>query len=187
MAYHGKNKHGIATWFCECDCGGIKIVPSGSLVGGYTKSCGCYGKEHPSHLKHDGKGTRLYSIWKGMNERCNTTSSCSYSNYGGRGIKVCREWSEYTAFRDWSLSHKYNDSLTIDRIDNDGNYEPSNCRWATRKQQVRNSRRTAYATILGVKKLFAEWCEILGIDYKASWQKIRRSECKDRRALHENG
>ena len=174
IAYHGKNKHKIATWFCECDCGGISIVPSGSLVCGFTKSCGCYGKEHPSHLKHGGRGTRLYEIWKGMNERCKTPSSCSYANYGGRGIRVCAEWGDYAAFRDWSIANGYTDRLTIDRIDNDGNYEPSNCRWTTKKQQARNTSRTIYATIFGVKKPFIEWCEILGIDYKTAWQRVRR-------------
>jgi len=176
MAYHGKNKHGIATWFCECDCGGTTIAPSGSLVGGYTKSCGCYGKEFPSHLKHGGRGKRLYKIWKGMNERCNTKTSCNYVHYGNRGIRVCEEWRDYVAFRDWSLSNGYTDKLTIDRKNNDGNYDPSNCRWATTKEQSRNTTRTVYATILGVKKPFIDWCEILGLDYKTAYGIVKREE-----------
>ena len=170
----GRTKAGAVIWECLCDCGTKKEVVSGSLINGDTKSCGCYGKEHPSHLKHGGKGKRLYEIWKGMNERCNTATSCSYAHYGGRGIRVCEEWGDYPTFRDWSIANGYTDKLTIDRINNDGNYEPLNCRWSTMKQQARNTSRTVYATIFGVKKPFIEWCEILGIDYKTAWQRVRR-------------
>jgi len=175
-AYHGKNKHGIATWFCECECGGIKIAPSGSLVCGFTKSCGCIGKEHPSHTKHGDKGKRIYNIWKSMNERCNCETSCSYSHYGARGISICPEWKSYAAFREWSLANGYTKNLTIDRINNDGNYEPVNCRWTTTKEQARNTTRTVYATLLGVKKPFIEWCELLGLDYKKTYGLIRREK-----------
>ncbi len=103
-------------------------------------SCGCH---HPGNPKHNGKGTRLYSIWLGIKGRCLTGQSTGYHNYGGRGITVCPEWTEsYITFRDWSLSHGYQESLEIDRIDNNGNYEPSNCQWLTRKENTRKRRDT---------------------------------------------
>lgn len=174
--YHGKNIHGIATWLCECDCGEIAIVPQGSLTNGFTKSCGCYGKEFPSHTIHGGKGDRLYYIWKSMRERCNTTTSTSYSKYGNRGIIICSEWNDYSVFRDWSYENGYSKQLTIDRIDNDGNYCPENCRWATWKQQARNTRRTRYYVFDGIKKPFIEWCEELGCDYRRSIQRLNRGQ-----------
>jgi hypothetical protein len=170
----GRTKAGAVIWECMCDCGTTKCVASGSLINGYTKSCGCYSREHPSNYKHGGRGKRLYEIWKSMNERCNTKTSSSYVYYGARGIKICDEWKEFPAFREWSLSHGYTDKLTIDRINNDGNYEPINCRWATAKEQARNTSRTRYATIMGVTKPFIEWCELLGLDYKKTYGLVKR-------------
>jgi hypothetical protein len=97
--------------------------------------------------KHGGSGTRLYSIWSGMKSRCTCSSQVAYEYYGGRGITVCREWMDsFESFRDWALKHGYNDSLEIDRADANGNYEPSNCRWATRFQQMQNTRKRRNAT-----------------------------------------
>lgn len=174
IAYHGKNKHNIATWFCECDCGGIVIVPSGSLVGEYTKSCGCYAKDNPSHLIHGDKGKRLYNIWKSMNERCNTKTCSSYKDYGKRGISVCQEWKDYRKFKEWSLSNGYKKTLTIDRINNNGNYEPNNCRWTTRVQQARNKRNTVYVIYNGERITIADLAEKYNVPYKRVHQRLKR-------------
>jgi hypothetical protein len=174
MAYHGKNKHKIATWFCECECGGIIIIPSGSLVCGYTKSCGCIEKEKPSHTIHNGAGTRLHHIWKSMKQRCENPNCASYKSYGLTGITLCPQWKNFAIFQKWSIENGYNSSLTIDRINNKGNYEPDNCRWATFKQQSRNKSNTVYYEINGINKPLVEWAEILNKSYKRSIQRYKR-------------
>lgn len=149
-------------WLCKCDCGAFRIVSAYNLKTGKTQSCGCLHKEQVAHLnkKHGEFKTRLYRIWAGVVDRCENSKKPAYENYGGRGIVVCDEWRKsYEAFRDWALVTGYADNLTIERINNDGNYEPNNCRWATRKEQARNRRRTHL--ILG--KSLAQWAEETGI------------------------
>lgn len=161
-----KNSGKHTMWKCRCDCGNETIVRADDLKSGCSKSCGCYAREMATILNtsHGGTGTRLYNIWNLMKDRCLNPNNKRYECYGGRGITVCEEWMEFEPFRDWSMSNGYADNLTIDRKDNDGNYEPSNCRWATHKEQANNRSNNHYLTYNGETHTIAEWAEIKGIN-----------------------
>lgn len=162
--YHDKH----TKWLCVCDCGNLKEVRYEHLKNEMIVSCGCYHKEIVKNVntKHGKHNTPLYNIWLCMKGRCYYVDDKRYKNYGGRGIAVCSEWKDdFQAFYNWATSNGYKEGLTIDRIDNDGNYTPDNCRWATRKQQARNTRRTLNITINGETHCLKDWCKILGLNY----------------------
>lgn len=137
-------------WNCRCDCGNLFVASGRTLRSGGTQSCGCLQKEllakrNSVHgfCSRGSRRPRLYRIWCAMKTRCSNPHTKDWNNYGGRGITVCKEWAnDFSAFHDWAISHGYDDSLTIDRENNDLGYSPQNCRWVTRKVQNNNTRAT---------------------------------------------
>jgi len=134
-----QNQKGIL-WLCRCECGNLKYISGGNLRGGYIRSCGCLRKEVTARekFKHGEAGSRLYKIWANMKSRCYNPNDKKYRRYGKRKIKICDEWQEYIPFKKWATANGYNGNLSIDRIDNDGDYMPSNCQWMPR---IENSRK----------------------------------------------
>lgn len=166
----GSNARGSALWKCCCDCGNEIVAEARLLRSGNTKSCGCLKKDIQrkrmikKNTTHNERYTRLYRTWAHMIWRCENPNAGAYPLYGGRGISVCREWREsFEDFRDWARRSGYNDTLSIDRIDVDGNYEPSNCRWITLDEQQNNKRNNHYLTFNGKTKTIAEWSRETGI------------------------
>lgn len=170
----GHTNYKKVLWKCICDCGNYAYVDTHSLTNGRTKSCGCIQLEKVT--KHGNKNTRIWRIWQYMKGRCKYKYIDSYKHYGGRGIKVCEEWDKsFESFYKWSMEHGYTDKLSIDRIDVNGNYEPSNCRWATSKEQSRNKRTNVYITYNGETRVLKDWAEFLGIDKNTLWGRINIS------------
>lgn len=175
-----ESRNGQVYWHCKCDCGNEKDVRASHLIDGSTKSCGCLNNELCSTIartykpgfKHGAKKERLYRVWKGIHSRCNNPNMPKYARYGGRGIRVCGEWDEYLPFKKWALENGYADNLCIDRINNDGNYEPSNCRWVTSKQNSNNTSRVHLFTVNGETHTLSEWSDISGIPARTIWARI---------------
>ena len=162
---------GNARWECKCDCGNVRTVLGTCLRNGTSVSCGCYRKERAS--KHGLHDSRLYGIWSGMRQRCEDINASNYSRYGGRGIAVCEEWEkDFQAFYDWSVRNGYAENLTIERIDNEGNYCPENCRWTTTKEQANNKRNNHLISHKGETHTLTQWAEIKGINAGTLWSRI---------------
>lgn len=169
-------------WKCKCDCGATIKVNTANLNNGHTKSCGCLQKEKVT--THGKKNTKLYKVWASMKARCDNSSHKAYENYGGRGITVCDEWkNDFINFYNWAMENGYQDGLTIDRKDNNGNYEPLNCRWSTQKEQNNNTRRNQYIEFDGECHTIAEWAEIKKINRLTLWDRITRKGWSLERAL----
>lgn len=156
----------VTRWLCECDCGKFVEVNRNNLLHKKCQSCGCFALDGKLGNKyretHDMSRSRLYNIWQGMKQRCKGQGAGA-KYYYGKGIKYCIEWELFENFKTWALSNGYNDELTIDRIDCNGNYDPNNCRWTTVKEQNRNKTCTTYITLNGITKSMGEWSEILKI------------------------
>jgi hypothetical protein len=125
-------------------------------------------------MDENGKQMRLYQIWNGMKQRCSNKHHMGYHNYGGRGIMVCNEWGEYSNFQKWAINSGYENDLTIDRIDNEKDYAPSNCRWVPRSVQGMHTRRTRPIAFNGTAKTVAEWSRVTGIPYGTLSARLNR-------------
>lgn len=164
---------------CLCDCGNKTVVEGTNIKNGSVKSCGCLRNKIASenatkrNYKHGMADTRLQKIWSGMKIRCFDKNHVYYKRYGGRGISVCDEWMDFATFANWALNNGYSDLLTIDRIDNDGNYEPTNCRWVTQKKQNRNRLGNHNVSIGTETHCLSEWAEINNISYNTILSRLR--------------
>jgi len=162
------NKKKKPMWNCLCECGNKITARSDQLKCGDTKSCGCFRKEvyeqGNNRRSHGKTNHRLYRIYRGMRNRCKLENHVAYKHYGGRGIKVCDEWlCDFKKFYDWSINNGYSDNLSIDRIDSNGNYKPTNCQWVTQKVQARNTRQNVNIKIDGEVRCLTDWCDIYNI------------------------
>lgn len=153
-------------WMCKCDCGNVVEIRRQVLRRGDAVSCGCYHSEvsGSNFLTHGLSHTKLHHIWEGMKHRCYYESDVGYHKYGARGIEICDEWrTNFKTFYDWAMLNGYKDGLTIDRIDTNGNYEPSNCRWITGLEQANNRRNNHRIECRNETHTIAEWSRISGI------------------------
>lgn len=161
-------------WLCKCDCGNEKIVASNHIGTNHTKSCGCLNREIIT--KHGQSRNRIYRTYQAMKDRCTNENSQFYKEYGGRGISICDDWlgeNGFENFYDWAMRNGYSGTLTIDRIEVNGNYEPNNCRWATMKVQNNNLRSNRRITINGITHTVAEWSDIVGIKSATIFSRLR--------------
>lgn len=187
------NKRRNIQWLCQCSCGNKHIVITSYLINGKIKSCGCLQKEKLAKrvTKHHLRNTRLYGVWANIKQRCYNPKNSHYKSYGGRGIKMCDEWkNDFLSFYKWSIANGYNENAdymkcTIDRIDNNGNYESNNCRWISMKKQSLNTSRNHYLELNGVRHTVYEWSKITGIKLSTILNRINKYHWSSERALTE--
>ena len=173
------NRHG-KVWLCACSCGNQVQVNTRSLVSGNTKSCGCLRVDHPNATRHGHVGSPEYNLWKSMNQRCTNPQCKSFPNYGARGIHVDEIWrSDFAAFID-DMGPRPDDTHTLERLDNNGPYSPTNCVWASRTKHSRNTRRTIKVTFEGDVICLKDACTRAGLSYSAVRARIRRGWSVDR-------
>ena len=155
-------------WLCKCKCGNECIVSASNLRDGHTKHCSECGYRLTGQKKktHGKTKTKIYYVWRGILNRCENKNFKSYKDYGGRGICVCEEWHDAKVFFDWAYSSGYKDGLEIDRIDTDGNYCASNCRWIERQENANNKRNNKFIEHNGEVRTLAEWARFYDVNYK---------------------
>ena len=176
--WRGTGRNRYARVACVCDCGGTTQPTLQSVVNNRTKSCGCLHREmmrereKHAHARRDSKRPREYNSWAQMRSRCNDPGANGYRHYGGRGIRVCEEWSDFRRFlADMGPCEM---GRSLDRINVDGNYEPTNCRWATRKEQAANTRRRRELEHMGFRLSVKEWADKLGVPVGRISSRLRR-------------
>lgn len=188
LSPHHQDKRGEWFWLCRCECGNTTVASGWKIRNGVTTSCGCvlaaWRKQGPNHT-HGMTNTRLYSTWCNMKARCTNQKNYEYHAYGGKGVSVCSEWLHFENFRDWALSHGYADNLSIDRIDVNGNYCPSNCRWATTPVQALNRTDNHLVTAFGKTQTIKEWSLESGIKYDTIERRINGYGWPAERAVSE--
>ena len=173
----GRNQSREVLWKCKCECKNEVLVTYTNLNKGYTKSCGCLQKEmvSESNKTHGDSKTKLYMIWSDMRKRCSNKNHHAYKYYGEKGVKVDKEWnSSFITFKEWSLNNGYAIGLSIDRIDVNGNYEPSNCRWVTHKAQMNNTTRNNNILYNGKTQSLTDWCEELNLPYSRMRYRLKK-------------
>lgn len=192
--YISPKGHKAIRWLCCCDCGNEKTVTHGHLCSGATISCGCYHSDELTkrNTKHGEASTKLYGIYRGIKIRCYDPNHQDYQRYGQRGIAMCEEWkNDFQAFRDWAYANGYNEEVlpngrvkwTIDRIDNNGNYCPENCRWITLQEQACNRSSNYRIEYKGKTQTIAEWAKELGMPYITLHDRLLRNNCDLEKAL----
>lgn len=164
-------KKGREYYICKCNCGTIKAIRSDAIRSGVTVSCGCYGREarRKATWKHglskSSKNHPLYTVWDSIIQRCTNSNNQGYHLYGGRGIKICNEWrANFLKFYNWSMANGYKKGLQIDRINNDGDYSPQNCRWVTCAENARNKRTNLFVNFNGREICLQDVANITGIN-----------------------
>lgn len=173
------NKFNQVQWKCRCDCGKEVIVKAYSLTTGQTKSCGCLKKEQNyiniAKVKHNMTNTRLYNIWRDMKSRCLNPNNKRHKFYFDKGITVCDEWkNDFMNFYNWAINNGYRDNLTIDRINNNGNYGPKNCRWATITEQNNNQSNNIRIKYNESEYTLSELSKIYNIKRATLYDRIKR-------------
>ena len=170
----GIDKHGKVKWLCRCECGTQKAIDGTNLRRGVIVSCGCLSREllDKRNHKHGMYGAPIHNAWKVMRRRCREINFISYKDYGGRGITVCERWDKFENF--YADMGDRPEGLSIERIDNNGNYELANCKWATQKEQCRNKRNNRVIKYGGESKCVSAWAEELGINKNTLRDRLNR-------------
>lgn len=189
----GNDKYGRTQWQCRCTCGNLTNVASGNLVSGHTSSCGCGEALNRKRLglrseRHGKYGTSIYNVWNAMVQRCSNPNQPSFKNYGGRDIQVCDEWKTFESFYEWAKRSGYVEGIargecTIERIDVNGNYCHTNCKWVNMQEQANNKRTNRRLLHNGECKTLAQWARALNISYSCLAQRINRLGWSVERAL----
>ena len=170
----GRDRQRMALWKCRCECGNYIVTRGTGLRYGSTKSCGClrYERAKDACTTHGLSGKRLYKIWLNMKSRCFNSNTPKFKNHGGRGITICKEWLSFKAFYGWAITSGYRDDLTLDRINNNGDYSPENCRWATYAEQALNSRNNHLLTHKGKTQPMTLWADEIGMKFSTLHARI---------------
>ena len=177
VGYSGIDKHQKRRWDCICSCGNKTNVATTPLLLGKVQSCGCLKIE--LKIKHGDSDSLEYFAWRSMRNRCTSSTNPFYDKYGGRGIKICERWSDYNNFL-FDMGRKPTKLHSLERIDNDGDYTPENCKWATKSEQTRNRRITIKIKHDGKEMLIQEWAKELGFPYSTLYMRLRNGWSIDR-------